>query len=185
MKTFWQSFTTITLLHENFLFQQISIFRPKCTWLTEGIFLSVQMETVCEHKSPESGGEPGGALRKPKASTAGTPRAPQTPQAGLGLTKVVCSGAEQPIWSFQAWRVAPATWSVLPDDWTWHTCAHNCLFSWKEDVPAAEQCVCDHSCNLVRIQPNGQILWNDYAQQIFCWCECRYGSMRSIEGQRW
>lgn len=54
-----------------------------------------------------------------------------------------------------------------------------CLFSLKEEVPAAEQCLCDHSRSVVRIQPNGKILWNDYAQQIFYRCECRYGNTRN------
>lgn len=104
----------ITLLHEKCLFQQNSIFRPKCTWLAEGIFLSIQMQTVCEHKSPESGGEAGAALGEPQGSTAGTACGTGTP-AGLGLSRMFRGGAEQPIWSFWARQAAPATGRVLSD----------------------------------------------------------------------
>lgn len=126
----------------------------------------------------------GRGWRCPKGSTAGTVwhrNSVTQGQCGSGTVWqrdtfcrawMLCAGAGQ---------VAVPQGSVL----SWHTHTHNCLFSWKEDVPAAEQCLCDHSCSLVRVQPNGQILWNDHAQQIFYWRECRYGNMGNIEGWSW
>lgn len=147
--------------------QQISTFRPKCTWLAEGIRLSIQMGTACE---PWSWGRtwwwPQRAWRQHCRDTL---RWHRDTSCRAGFTRRFCG----------------ATGRGLCQGWTWHTCVHKCLFSRKEDVPAVEQCLCDRSCSLVRVQPNGQILWNDYAQQIFYWHQCRYGSMRNREGWRW
>lgn len=165
-------------------FQQISIFRPNFSWLTAGIFLSIHMETACEHKSLELGEN---AVVPPEILQAAVQRQPVAHRhllQGLDLPGYSVGGLSSP-----SGAPRPGRW-LLPREMFYlrtepDTCTHNCLFSWKEDVPAAEQCLCDHSCNLVWLQQNGQILWDDNAQQVFYWRECRYGNVRNTEGWRW